>query len=54
MNIKSRSELEGTALLLFNELGHGFRPCEVVYILSELTKLQSLAMLRGERDGGEA
>jgi hypothetical protein len=31
-------------------LERDFRPCEVVYILSELAKLQSLAMLQREQE----
>jgi|EPASupsiteSAE347_1022098.scaffolds.fasta_scaffold00433_50 hypothetical protein len=54
MKVKSKTELEGTAALLFATIEHGFRPCEIVYIISELTRLQSLAMLRKERDGGES
>lgn len=48
--VKSRSELEGTAALIFETLERDFKPCEVVYILSELTRRQSLAMLQRERE----
>jgi len=53
MKVKSRSELEGTAALIFETLERDFKPCEVVYILSELTRRQSLAMLQREQEGGE-
>jgi hypothetical protein len=48
--VKSRSELEGTATLMFESLKDDFKPCEIVYIISELTKRQSLAMLQREQE----
>lgn len=49
MKVKSKSELEGTAALIFETLEQECKPCEVVYILAELAKLQSLAMLQREQ-----
>jgi hypothetical protein len=50
MTVKSRSTLEAHAASIFADLEGYYRPCEVVYILAELTKLQSLAMLKKEQE----
>jgi hypothetical protein len=52
MQVKSRTNLEAKAASIFNDLEAGFLPCEIVYILSELAKLQSLAMLQREQNEG--
>ena len=49
MKPKSRSELEGAAANLFTYLDAEFQPCEALYIVSELTKKMSLAMLQREQ-----
>ena len=48
MRIKSRSELEQKASSIFQDLEKTYMPCEAVYIISELTKRASLAMLQRE------
>jgi len=50
MAVKSRRALEAHAASIFADLEGHFLPCEVVYILAELTKLQSLAMLKKEQE----
>jgi hypothetical protein len=50
MKVKSKSELEAEASQIFYDLAGDYRPCEIVYILAELTKLQSLAMLQREQE----
>jgi hypothetical protein len=50
MKVKSRCELEQTASNIFQELEKTYRPCEMVYIMSELTKTMSLAMLQREQE----
>lgn len=48
--VKSRAQLEAQAASIFDTLEQDFKPCEVVYILAELTKRQSLAMLKKEQE----
>jgi hypothetical protein len=50
MKVKSKSGLEAEASDIFDELSENYRPCEVVYILSELARRQSLAMLQREQE----
>jgi hypothetical protein len=50
MAVRSRSALEAHAASIFADLESNFRPCEVVYILAELTRQQSLAMLQREQE----
>ena len=52
MKPKSRSELEQKALSIFQDLEKSYRPCEAVYIISELTKTMSLVMLQNEQARG--
>jgi len=47
MKIKSRSKLESDAKELWQMLQADYQPCEAVYIISELTRRASLAMLQG-------
>ena len=49
MQVKSRTELEQAAGTIWQRLEGGYQPCEAVYILSELTKRASLAMLQREQ-----
>lgn len=46
MKVKSRRELEQKASFIFQDLEKDFRPCEMAYILSELTKTLSFVMLQ--------
>ena len=48
MKPKSRSELEQAAKTIWQNLEQDCQPCEAVYIISELTKRASLAMLQRE------
>jgi len=50
MKIKPREELEQTAVTIWQCLDDGYQPCEAIYIISELTKRASLAMLQRELD----
>jgi hypothetical protein len=50
MKVKSRSELEQKASFIFQDLEQNFRPCETLYILSELAKTLSLVMLQKEQE----
>jgi hypothetical protein len=47
MKIKSRDRLENDAKELWEFLQADYQPCEAVYVISELTKRASLAMLQG-------
>jgi len=47
---KSRSELEQKASFIFQDLEKTYRPCEMLYIMSELTKTMSLVMLQREQE----
>jgi len=51
MKVKSKNELEQKASFIFQDLEQNYRPCETLYILSELTKTMSLVILQGEREG---
>lgn len=53
MKPKSRSELEQAAKTIWLNLEQEYQPCEAVYIISELTKRASLAMLQREREPEE-
>jgi len=53
MKIKSRSKLELDAKELWQMLQADYQPCEAVYVISELTKQASLAMLQREREPEE-
>jgi len=48
MKPKSRSELEQKASIIFQDLEKMYRTCEILYIISELTKTTSLVMLQRE------
>ena len=48
MKVKPREELEQAAGTIWQRLEESYQPCEAVYILSELTKRASLAMLQRE------
>ena len=50
MKPKSRSELQQAASNVFQDLEKQYRMCEMVYIVSELTKTMSLAMLQREQE----
>jgi len=49
MKIKSRSKLESDAEALWEMFQADYQPCEIVYVISELTRRASLAMLQGVR-----
>ncbi len=49
MNVRPRGELEKKASFIFQDLERNYRPCEALYILSELTKTMSLVMLQREQ-----
>jgi len=51
MKVKSRAVLQQKASFIFQDLEKNFRPCETVYIISELTKTMSLVMLQREQSG---
>ena len=48
MKPKSRNELDKAAKIIWQDLELDYQPCEAVYIISELTKRASLAMLQRE------
>jgi hypothetical protein len=48
MKPKSRSELEQKASFIFPDLEKTHRTCEILYIISELTKTTSLVVLQRE------
>jgi len=48
MKPKSRSELEQKASFIFQDLEKTYRACEILYIISELTKTTSLVVLQTE------
>ena len=48
MKPKSRSELEQKASFIFQDLEKTYRTCEILYIISELTKTTSLVVLQRE------
>jgi len=50
MKPKSRSELEQRASSIFQDLEKTYRTCEILYILSELTKTASLVVLQREQE----
>lgn len=50
MQVRPASELRQKASAIFEELDKDYRPCEALYIISELTKMQSLAMLQREQE----
>jgi len=52
MKTKSRSILQQEASNIFQDLETKFRLCEMLYIVSELTKTMSLAMLQRELEDG--
>ena len=52
MDVKSRGELQQKATFIFQDLERNFKPCETVYIISELTKTMSLVMLQREQKEG--
>ena len=53
MKIKPRSKLESDAKELWQMLQADYQPCEAVYVISELTKRASLAMLQRESEREE-
>ena len=50
MKPKCRSVLQQEASNIFQNLETKYRPCEMLYIVSELTKTMSLAMLQREQE----
>lgn len=50
MKVKSRGQLQQAASNVFQDLEKNYRPCEVVYIISELLKIMSLAMLQQQEE----
>jgi len=46
LKVKSRSELEQAAKNIWEMLQADYQPCEAVYVISELTKRASLAILQ--------
>lgn len=50
MKVKSGKELEKEARRIFVYLEKGYKPCEALYVVSELTKIMSLAMLQRENE----
>jgi len=53
MNVKSKSKLEQDAKEIWKMLQADYQPCEAVYVISELIKRASLAMLQREREPEE-
>jgi len=53
MKPKSRSELQQTASNVFQDLEKQYRICEMLYIVSELTKTMSLLMLQREQEAAQ-
>ncbi|MHC1688008.1 MAG: hypothetical protein AB9879_09915 [Methanothrix sp.] len=53
MKIKPRSKLESDAEELWEMLQADYQPCEVVYVISELTRRASLDMLQREKEREE-
>ena len=53
MKVKSRSKHESDAEELWEMLQADYQPCEAVYVISELTKLASLAMLQRDKEPEE-
>jgi len=53
MKVKSKNQLEEKASFIFQDLEMNFRPCEALYILSEIQKIMSLMLLRQEQDREE-
>ena len=50
MKLKSKTDLQQKASFIFQDLEKEYRPCEALYILSELTKTMSLVMLQREQE----
>lgn len=50
MKLKSKDALEKKASYIFQDLEKNYRPCETLYILSELTKTMSLIILQREKE----
>ena len=48
MSVKSKTELQQKASFIFQDLEKQYRPCEAIYIISELMKTMSLVMLQSE------
>lgn len=53
MKVKPREELEQAAGTIWQCLDDGYQPCETIYIISELTKRASLAMLQREQGAAQ-
>jgi hypothetical protein len=51
MKTKSRGELQQAASNVFQDLEKQYKTCEMLYIVSELTKTMSLVMLQKEQRG---
>jgi len=49
MKLKSRSTLEANAKELWEILQADYQPCELVYVISELTRRASLDMLQRDQ-----
>jgi len=52
MKPKNRSVLQHEASSIFQDLETKYQPCEMLYIVSELMKTMSLAMLQREQEVG--
>jgi len=50
MKVKSRSKLESDAKELWEMFQADYQPCEAVYVISELTRRASLAMIQNEKE----
>ena len=50
MSLKSKNALQQKASFIFQDLERDYRPCEALYILSELTKTMSLVLLQREQE----
>jgi len=53
VKVKPRSKLESDAKELWEMLQADYQPCEAVYVISELTKRASLAMLQRDKEPEE-
>jgi hypothetical protein len=49
MKIKSKQALQQKANFLFQDLEKEYKPCEALYVLSEVAKILSLVMLQKEQ-----
>jgi hypothetical protein len=49
MKTKSKTELEQRASFIWQDLEKDLKPCEALYVLSEVAKILSLVMLQKEQ-----